>query len=263
MGFSKKHYANTVLNKYFIEMVYYINLTRIIEKCINDTQYNPLKLLINLSMEHVDNVVKIMGSAIEHFISESGIGKTREKLVREIKNFYRELLDKIKINVLNQINKFVKNESCYINTTDEAFLAFLNKTCTECSKQPQTDVYKIKNMLYDGSVINKMTKMSVYKPKLTIENGAKMQSDDFHIVSIRKLCELYYNTVKFNIRSNVTKLIMCDIVREIQYNIKHVDICEYIFNPTKNAFDDEDIMRERDSIMIVLEKIDMISKGIF
>lgn len=26
MGFSKKHYANTVLNKYFIEMVYYINL---------------------------------------------------------------------------------------------------------------------------------------------------------------------------------------------------------------------------------------------
>jgi dynamin 1-like protein len=245
-NYDDKYYSDIINSFESFRIVNNIDISKILEKCINNTNTQPLRTIIESSMDCVDSIIFLMLSTIRVFIDGSTYNGRYKRLTFELKKYYETHITNIRDTVLSQIIKFAKNEQSYINTVDEKFLQFVGTYMMD---------YTDKFMMTESILKILMTNTS------SIENISDDDIAKQHIDFVRKMCSEYFKTISISMYNNVIKVIMCDIVRETQCFTKHGDIYEFITLCNPNVFvDDDEIVKEREYAMSIINKLMDVEK---
>lgn len=240
-AYDDKYYLDIINSFESFRIVNNVDISKILEKCINDTKTQPLQMIVESSMDCVDSVIFLMLTSIRNFIDDSVYNGRYKKLTTELKKYYESHITNIRDSILNQIVKFIKNEQSYINTKDETFLRFIDSHTIDNS-----DKFVISNSILKIVMINTST----------IDNVLEDNNVKHNVCFVRKMCSEYFKTIATSMYNNVVKVIMCDIIRETQCVTKHGDIFEFLTRSGSDVFvDNDDIVKEREYVSTMINKL--------
>uniref|UniRef100_A0A6C0EB65 Dynamin-type G domain-containing protein n=1 Tax=viral metagenome TaxID=1070528 RepID=A0A6C0EB65_9ZZZZ len=217
-----------------------IDINKILYKCINENALNPIH---TLSLECMNEIIDVIEGMLEHFVKNAKYTH-HENILKSLKKYYSNYIIDRKTEVDLEIKRFIKMESCFINTIDEKFVKLIH----DFTPVGYVPINTIDSMMSRNLAINNILPESIH---------------DKYIAMIKVICKCYYDTIKKNMFNNVTKSIMLNIIRNIEQNMNYMSVYEFITKDNLTLFqEDISIIERRKELRQLIEQLSNINAKI-
>ncbi len=242
-SYSMEYFKNVVSSFEGNHMSFHIPPVQVLEACMMDESLRPIMKIKEPSMRCVDEICDSLIQLIRDITKQEEYSQYPPLASHILTIIVDEIISKLKIQTKKKVNEILLSEEAYIWTDDEKFAEVLAKSSN--SSQPGFDE--------ETYILTNNQQMS---------QKSKPSNSDVDFDNIKIMLESYYSAVKDVITHNVPKIIMKNVVREIEMSLLAY-LIQNIVNEDKIELlkENEDIEKQRKYYCSMRSKILAVKKS--